>query len=352
MSQSTLAAAGHGTVVPAPGNFRAVVNDDDSIDTSWDAVDGATYTLKELKSPDGVHDAIGITATSSHRTPHAKREYEYWVVAVRDGVESADSDHKKVSLSHSGGTPAEILQIGGAGGNWNLGIGLLPDHDHPDGLHVDTGQKDLLFGFTNPPYFMPTDDGKAVHFQSFMTGGRTSGTKFTRSELRELKSGGTGTKTWDGSQGLHVLSGTTAVLHLQPVTRRVCVGQVHGPKDDTLELQVDGPDGSATSGFQWVVTLSNGNIRHAPTKRFPVKHGYTLGVEVDWEIRVENGRATVRIDGEVQFDTDHSGGGEFFKDGCFFKTGCYVQSSRKTDPGNPPKEFAAITLRDLRLSHP
>jgi hypothetical protein len=351
--------------VPAPQNFRAVVNDDDSIDTSWDPVPGSgiTYTVKETESPDGVKNGIRINATSSHRTPHTKREYEYWVVAVRDGVESADSNHAKVTLPHTsspheaphtGSSPAEILRIGAEGGNWNVGIGLLPEDSHDDredGDHVDFDQDKLLAGFTREPYFVPTPDHRRVHFQSFMTGGRTSEkTHNTRSELREQKPGGHGDKTWDGSQGEHVLSGTTAVLHLPPKKRRICVGQIHGPQDDTLELQVDGPNGSATSGFNWVVTLSNGNVRGSDTKRFTVKAGYTLGDEVAWEIRVKNGRATVKIDGEVEFDTDKTGGKEFFKEGCYFKTGCYAQSSHKWD-GNPAKEFAACTLRDLRLSH-
>jgi predicted secreted protein len=369
MSQSTLAAAGHGTVVPAPGNFRAVVNDDDSIDTSWNAVTGATYTLKELKSPDGVHDAIGISETHSHRTPHAHREYDYWVVAIKDGVESGESNHVKVSLPRggtppsqpTGSTPAEILQIGGAGGHWELGIGARVEDqpglfaaaapDKPDDNKILTvSEHGLVHGFAHKPYFMPTPDGTAVHFQAFMVGaikpphGNGHGSAFTRSELRELGSDGK-TTTWNAKHGKHVLSGRTAVVHMPPKTRKICVAQIHGTVSDTLELRVESKhDGNATGGFQWIAKLSDGNV-HGPAKASPiVKDDYTLGDEVAWEIKVaDSGTVTVTIDGQSHVI------GKAALDGQFFKTGCYTQSNK--DKGNPEDESEAITLRDLRLSH-
>lgn len=370
MSHSAVAA--HATTVPAPRNFRAVANPDDSVDTSWDAVpgDGVRYTLKEAKNPDGLSNARNITATSSHRTPPVPDQgtvtYDYWVVAVKDGVESAESDHMPVTLPHSaggsgsqkqpkqgtdhppsGGSPGEILQIGGAGGHWNIGIGVLPSGGG-DGEILTKKNDELRNGFSLDPYFMTADGGTRVHFQAFMTGGRRQtdgqghGSKFRRSELRELKADGS-TNAWDASAGRHVLSGRTAVLHLPPKKRVVCVAQIHGTVSDTLELRVEGPDGQATDGFSWRVDLSDGN-QHENPAQFTVKDGYRLGDEVAWEIRAENGTVTVTIDGQEKLRKPLSINGQYFK------TGCYAQSNHE-DQGNPPLEFAACTLRDLRLSH-
>ena len=162
MSQSTLAAAGHSTAVPAPRNFRAAVNDDRSIDVSWDAVDGATYTLKEkTKSPNGVKGAIGITATSSHRTPSGhgtyvvlgRRRPERRRVArlgARDGRprprhhpaprrRAVHGSHAVHGL-HAREDPADRRR---GGGHWNLGIGpRKEDADSVKAAFGDDGKVD------------------------------------------------------------------------------------------------------------------------------------------------------------------------------------------------------------------
>jgi Alginate lyase len=387
MSQSTLPAAGHGTAVPAPDNFRAVVNPDNSIDTSWDEVpgDGITYTLKETESRDGVKGAVGITATHSHRTPHTMRTYEYWVVAVKDGAESADSNHATVSLPHGGGSnaetgrsPAEILHIGKGkqGGDWNLGIGPRKqdaksvedtfgndcNRDH-NGI-VTVNEHGL--SSAHPRYFTPTSDGTAVMFTSYMDGAvkppsGTGGSAYPRTELRELDANGN-TTTWDAGTGVHTLSGRTAVLALPRYKRQICVAQIHGTaspgrkSSDTLELRVEGKDGDAKDGFTWVVTLSDGNDGNSPEiARRTVKHDYALGDDVAWEIRVDDGAVTVTIDGTPQFDHAlpvHDGS----YPGQYFKTGCYCQTN--VDPykdhhgKNKAEDSASISLGDLRLHHP
>ena len=374
MSSSTLPATGH-TTVPAPAHFRAVVTADGSITTSWDAVPGATYTLKEKnKSPNGVEGATGITATTSVRHPHGHGVYEYYVVAVKNGVESAESNHVTVDLSdghtppststspaQTGGSPAKILQIGGDGGHWELGSGARKEDmddlrstagadGSVDGNGMLTIAEDGLVQAL-APYFTPAPGGTAVQFQSFMVGairppdGHGHGSKYTRSELRELDSHGA-KRTWNGKDGTHILSGTTAVMHMPPKSRKICVAQIHGSVSDTLELRVESEDdGTATGGFRWIAKLSNGN-EHGPASATPtVKDDYTLGDEVDWEIKVaDSGTVTVTIDGKAHVV------GKAALSEQFFKTGCYTQTNHN-DSGNPEDEFEAITLRNLRLSH-
>ena len=79
------------------------------------------------------------------------------------------------------------------------------------------------------------------------------------------------------------------------------MAQIHGTKSDTLELRVEGEDGTAKDGLTWVVNWSDGNKKGSTTAHFPVKHGYRLGEEVAWEIHVDNGAVTVTIDGKKQF---------------------------------------------------
>jgi hypothetical protein len=186
----------------APTGMTATVTSGGSIgaiNLSWNAVTGATsYRIYETASPAGV---ATVTTTSSTRTPSEARNYEYWVTATVNGVESAASNRAQATLPYvppggGGGTPSTdpstMLNINGkgngTGGWWNLGIGF------PSG-HTDITPSQLQNNYVNSPYYVANSTGTAVQFQVGMSGGRTSAnTKYPRSELREYATGSTSTK--------------------------------------------------------------------------------------------------------------------------------------------------------------
>ena len=131
---------------------------------------------------------------------------------------------------------------------------------------------------------------------------------------------------------------------MPPKKPRICVAQIHGTNDDTLELRVESKGSTAASGFRWAIEFANGNIRHDPNTTQHAKGDYSLGDEAAWEIKVENGTVTVTVDGTELFHEDLALPDQYFK------TGCYTQSNHN-DTGNPETEFEAITLRELRVSH-
>jgi hypothetical protein len=96
-----------------PRNLRAVVESDDSIVLTWDAVPDATsYTLYEDQSPDGVSGATALTATTTTRTPSTHRTYHYWVTATVGGVESGPSDKVAATLPHTSPSTGGITPTG------------------------------------------------------------------------------------------------------------------------------------------------------------------------------------------------------------------------------------------------
>lgn len=315
-----------------------------AINLTWTAVPGATsYKVYETESPGGVSGATALTTTSSTRTPSTARNYEYWVTALVNGVESAASNRITATLPYSepgggGGTPSSnpstFLNINGlgngTGGWWNLGLGLSSGH-------TDIAP-DPLKAYVNSPYYTMNADGTAVQFQVFMNGGRTSAnTKYPRCELREYATGSTTTKaSWSGSSGRHIMRGKSKVMHYAPVKCEVVVAQMHDGSDDTLQIRAEAS--SATGSQTWRLSVNG-------TEVDDLISGVSLGQEVAWEIDLNNGALTVRINGSTAY-TGNPGYGS----GQYFKCGDYPQQN-STDQANSSSDYSRVELRDLFVSH-
>jgi hypothetical protein len=331
----------------APQNMTAVVNPDNSILLSWDAVAGATsYKLYETQSPNGVSGATTLTTTSTLRTPSTQRNYEYWVTATVGGIESAASNHVFPTLPYGSttgsggsgssgggftGSPAQFLNIGGAGGYWNLGIG------YPTG-HVDISYAELHNGFTDSPYFVMNVSGTAVVFWTPMNGGRTSSaTKYPRTELRELQSDGITKAAWSGTSGRHRLQYKAKVMHYAPVKCEMCCGQIHDASDDVLQIR---PEAASATGSQtWRLSIKGIEVKDLIA-------GVSLGQEVQMDIDLNAGTLSVKVNGTSQWSSSPG----YASSGNYFKVGSYPQQN-STDQANSPTDYASVEIRDLILTH-
>jgi hypothetical protein len=349
---------GGGGGTPEPGTSTAPVLSSTvtaggtigAINLTWTDVTGASsYKLYETESPAGVSGATALTTTSSTRTPSTARNYEYWVTATVNGVESASSNRSRPPCRSSrpaapprlrggrgtptGSNPSTFLNINGlgngTGGWWNLGVGLSSGHTDiaPDALKT----------YVNSPYYTMNSTGTGVQFQVFMNGGRTStNTKYPRSELREYATGSTSTKAaWNPNSGTHVMRGKTKILHYAPEKQEVCVAQAHSADDDTLMLKT-------RNATEWVISL-NGTIQSTSMGTF------ALGTEVAWELRIVNGAPSVLINGVQKWSASASAAA-YPSSGFYWKTGCYAQQN-STDQANPATEYCRTELRDLFVSH-
>lgn len=332
----------------SPKNMKAVVQAGGTIGQivlSWDPVVGAdSYKLYELESPSGVSGATALTSTTSTRTPGTARNYEYWVTATIGGIESAASNHVTAVLPFSGGggggttsDPSTFLNINGkgtgTGGWWNLGIGF-------ESGHTDITPTQLQNGYVNSPYYVMNAAGTAVQMQVFMNGGRTSAnTKYPRSELREYATGSTSTKaSWNGTSGRHIMRGKTKVMHYAPEKCEMVVAQIHDGSDDRLQIRAEAS--SPTASQTWRLSLDG-------TEVDDLISGVALGQEVSWEIDVNAGALTVKINGATAYSNSDAG---LPSSGNYFKVGTYVQQN-STDQDNPSSEYGRSELRDLFVSH-
>ena len=339
-------AGGGGT---APRNMRATVQEGGTMGAivlSWDAVAGADfYTLYETESPAGVSGATELTTTTTTRTPSTARNYEYWVTQTTGGIESATSTRVQATLPYSpsgepppsGGSsdPSTFLNINGKGngtGGWfNLGIGF------EDG-HTDITPSQLQNNYVNNPYYVMNASRTAVQMQVFMNGGRTSAnTKYPRCEFREMQTGSTSTKaSWSGSSGHHIMRGKSRVMHYAPEKCEGVVAQMHDGSDDTLQIRAEAS--SATGSQTWILHINGEEVATLLT-------GVSLGQEVAWDIDVNDGDLTVKINGSTKYTGNPDWGS-----GQYYKVGAYAQQNA-SDNDNPSSEYFRIEMRDLFVSH-
>lgn len=225
----------------------------------------------------------------------------------------------------------EALWVGAAGGknHYNIGIGG-PGGDLD---HTDYPQSDIEDG-NSPPvsstYFHLDTNGDVV-FKQFVENGRTStNTKYSRTELRELQPNGSDKASWSGSSGTHYMQGRSKIDHVPSAKPWVVFFQVHDASSDLARIQTE--DGAII-------------CRRTPPGgseiRTVIRPSYTIGSWISWELRIESGTMTVKLDGVTVLTA--SGMGE---SGCYFKAGCYNQVNNRSDGGSAATgEYCQVTMQ-------
>lgn len=122
-----------------------------------------------------------------------------------------------------------------AGDAWLL---QLPTNSDGSGNVDEVAQPELAT--YSSEFYSDTEDG-GVLLRTTADGETTSGSNYSRSELREMDDAAT-RSAWDTSSGRHVLNLRTAVLRLPDVKDQGSVAQVHGGDDDLVQIRLHGSD--------------------------------------------------------------------------------------------------------------
>lgn len=232
------------------------------------------------------------------------------------------------------GVPSRHLDLA----DWKLTLPV----DDGGGSGGDAAEVEQLAGYADPAHFYATADG-AVVFTAAVDGATTSGSRYPRSELREMRSGDEA--EWALAQG-GTMSATLAVNAVP--TRddgspgRLIVGQIHGEDEELVRLYYEdrtvyfvndqaGPDDEETD-----FTLENAAGEEpdiAMGERFSYlidARGTTLVVEVHADGDVY--RSTTTINDVWQSDT------------FYFKAGVYLGVNQETGSGTGRVSFYALDV--------
>lgn len=234
-------------------------------------------------------------------------------------------------------TPGQVLNIGSGAGKNHFYVQTAPTGGSSWVAHT---QAEIEAGYTEDPYFktVGTSAPYRVQFWARMDAPQTSGSSYSRSELREVDENGVNYK-FDALSGTHEMHGRTRITHLPPTKPELVIAQLHNGDADRIAIRTQ-----VISGQTKLLVRINGN---AVLPRFA--EPYVLGTEFEWKIRLVGGVAyiyyndmtTPIIESSALVQTSNPAG-------WYFKTGAYNQSNETIDSAT---EWGSAELRDLSVSH-
>ncbi len=183
-------------------------------------------------------------------------------------------------------------------------------------------------------------DGGLV-FRATVDGARTAGTKYARSELREMK--GNDEAAWTARQG-GVMTATLSVnktpTNFDGTASRIVVGQVHGKTDELVRLYYD-------NGHVYFVDDHAGSNNAETTFDLKSASGaltnIALGDKFSYKIEVTAGTAkvTVYANGET-YSASTAVNSIWQGDDLYFKAGVYLGANETTATGAGEASFYGL----------
>lgn len=166
-----------------------------------------------------------------------------------------------------------------------------------------------------------TVPGPAVKFRVPQDGVTTPNSKNTRTELREMKPGGSSNASWSSG----TMEAELAFIELPPGKPHVVAMQIHDSEDDVTVLRLEGTD----------LWTTNGDNTHGKK----IMSGYQLGTYIKVKVVASGGSIKWYLNGnEVASLSKKVSGG-------YFKAGAYQQA------GNSGSGFGEVHFKSLTVSH-
>ena len=190
-----------------------------------------------------------------------------------------------------------------------------------------------LAKYSNNDYFFTLPTSNGVVFRAPVGGATTSGSQYPRTELREMANAGSQEASWSTTTGTHVMTLRESVDHLPVAKPQLVFAQIHGSKDDLIELEI-----SNEGGKNRLYVNHNGKQYGSD-----LDSNYVLGVQFEVEISAEDGYVDVAYNGVQHV---HQG---LSDDGDYFKAGCYTQSN--PSKGDLPSAYGQVTIYRVRVTH-
>lgn len=212
--------------------------------------------------------------------------------------------------------PADVLDLT----NWRL---ALPT-GKKDADQVDQPE---LATFQDSRYFHLNKAKTGVVFRANAGGATTDGSKYPRSELREMRDHGEKEAAWSSDSGIHTMTITEAITALPPKKPQVVAGQIHDDEDDVIMIRLE---------KSRLFVEANGDEVGLLDK------AYALGTTFTVKVRATSDGIRVTYNGRTSVKYDKTG------KHWYFKAGCYTQSNEDDDA---PDAYGEVVIYKLKVEH-
>jgi hypothetical protein len=217
--------------------------------------------------------------------------------------------------------PAKVLDLS----HWKL---TVPMSSNGLGPAAEIKQPQLAL-FQDRHVFFVDPRAKAVIFRAPCGGVTTKGSKYPRSELREMSgSNPESPADWATTDSeIHTLTVIEAVTHLPDHKPHVCCAQIHDAKSDLIEVRVE-------RGKLFV--------QRDKASDAELDANYQLGTFFELKIVAGQGHVQAFYNGVPKMDWEVS------RKGCYFKAGCYTQSN--VEKGDAAEAYGEVAIRKLSVT--
>jgi hypothetical protein len=203
--------------------------------------------------------------------------------------------------------PAQVVDLR----QWKIGLPTTVEINNPK-----------LESYSDPSF----QAVQAVQFTVHCGDKAQPGSKYPRSELREMNADGSNA-SWSSTSGTHTMELTQRITHLPVVKPSLICGQIHSA-DYLILIELTGK------------TLA---VRYVDNVVGVLDDSYQLGTSFDMKVVAANGYVDVYYNGVIKVHQAMA------KTGCYFKAGCYLQSSTAT--GDVATAYGQVEISDLTISH-
>ena len=230
---------------------------------------------------------------------------------------------------------------------WKITVPKSQDGDnYADEIFIDAALNDVvadgsLLNYSNNSYFYT--DGTWTYFKCQGTGKTTSGSSNPRSELREMKEGGSVEADWDiRTSSKKIMSFKVKVMQTSQ-SKKLCFAQIHAKEttkvwDDIIRIQVESDIAYAKVGDKGhIYIMGTGNSDGHAT----ILSNYTLGQELDMRIEAYSSKYDVYLGGTKVYTSPKT---NISSPKNYFKAGCYLQSVSSGSGGEGIVAFKSIVV--------
>lgn len=247
--------------------------------------------------------------------------------------------------------PAEVLDLTG----WNLTVPLLGDakqqEDNDDEGEKSDAEKAAdkaagrddskkakeinqpeLATFVAKPYFRINSSCDGVAFRAPVNGITTSGSKYPRSELREMSPDGSKTAAWSSSAGAHTFVVNEAFTALPQGKPNLVGVQIHDEDDDVSTFRLEGTN----------LYITEGDDTHHKL----VTDKYVLGTKYEAKYIVSGDVIQAFYNGQLQTTITKQFSDAYFKAGAYTQANCSDSTVQCND-----STYGETTVYSLHVEH-
>lgn len=211
------------------------------------------------------------------------------------------------------------INIKPPGENFDLSAWKLQTLNETDSSYLQIDDTDELNVHSSKFFYTDSTDGSMV-FRCTSNGGTTSsGTKYPRVELRQMRDGA----NWSlSNKDEHYLNAECKVMKVAEIKPKTIIGQIHGSESNSEMLKI------RWTGYEvgkcYVEARFQKNDNEGSEYGVKLAEGLSLGDLIEYSVTMKEGTVSVTVNGKTASQTYTS---EYYgtTDKYYFKAGNYIQ---------------------------